>query len=329
MTSKPRAMITGISGQDGAYLASLLLSEGYDVVGVLDPSRDSNIWGLHYLGVIKDVTLTNANLGEFTQVQQLLLRESPTEIYHLAAQSSVSASFKAPAATMRTNTQPVINLLEAIRTLDPEIRLYHASSSEMYGKVDCNPISATTLFNPVSPYAVSKVAAHYTVRSYRDSYSLYAVSGILFNHESVLRKGGFFTQKLIHTALDVADGLRTDVSFGNLDVKRDFGYAPDYVRAMWLMLQQETPQDFIICTGQSVSLQDLVQHVFERVGATISCIHRDRSLLRPNEIPDIYGDPEPAASRLGWRSAHDAFETMDLIIDETVKMRREGLRSPL
>lgn len=329
MVVQKRALITGITGQDGAYLAKLLLSEGYQVTGVLDPLRDSNIWGLHYLGILPEVTLVRGNLHDFIDVQRLILESKPHEIYHLAAQSRVSTSFREPAMTMRVNTQPVINLLEAIRTLDVTIRMYHASSSEMYGKVSTCPISASTLFNPVSPYAVSKVAAHYTVRSYRDSYSLFAVSGILFNHESVLRKSGFFTQKLIASAIELAQGKRQSVSFGNLTVKRDFGYAPDYVRAMWLMLQQDSPNDFLICTGTSVTLRDLVEHVYRKVGAPLDAIHIDQSLYRPNDIPDIYGDPHRAESGLGWKSRYSAFETMDLIVDETIEMAKAGQVSPL
>ena len=323
------ALISGITGQDGTYLSKLLIERGYRVIGVLDPLRDSNLWGLNYVGVLPQVTLVRANLHDFIDCQRLLLETEPDEIYHLAAQSSVSASFREPAMTMRVNTQPVINLLEAIRTLNSEIRFYHASSSEMYGRVEACPIGSKTLFNPVSPYAVSKVAAHQTVRSYRDSYSLYAVSGILFNHESVLRKSGFFTRKLIESAIEIASGKRDSVSFGNLDVKRDFGFAPDYVNAMWLMLQQDDPEDFLICTGESVSLREIVEHIFTRVGASLDTINIDQSLYRPNEIADIYGDPSRASEVLDWKSQYNAFETMDLIVDETLEMFRTGKNSPL
>lgn len=323
------ALVTGITGQDGTYLARHLLDEGYRVIGVLDPLRDSNIWGLDYLDILSNVTLMRVNLHDFIDCQRLILEIEPDEIYHLAAQSSVSASFKEPAMTMRVNTQPVINLLEAVRTLNTSIRFYHASSSEMYGRVEACPIGAKTLFNPVSPYAVSKVAAHQTVRAYRDSYSLYAVSGILFNHESVLRKSGFFTRKLIESAIDIATGKRDSVSFGNLEVRRDFGYAPDYIKAMSLMLKQDEPQDFLICTGRSVALRDIVEHIFKRVGASIEAIHIDQSLYRPNEISDIYGDPSHASEVLKWTSQYDAFETMNLLVDETLEMVRNGKKSPL
>jgi len=317
MTSSRRALVTGITGQDGAYLAKLLLTEGYDVIGVLASGRESSLWGLQYLGIADSVELVRANLHDFAEVQQLLLRHQPTEVYQLAAQSSVAASFGEPALTMRVNTQPVINFLEAIRTLNRSIKFYHASSSEMYGRVSKCPIDASTLFNPVSPYAVSKVAAHHTVRVYRDSYSLFAVSGVLFNHESVLRKRGFFVRRLMDAALDVKVGKADRITLGNIDVKRDIGYAPDYVRAMWLMLQQTHPDDFLICTGRSVRLRDLIEHVLTRLQLPTTLIQVDPALYRPNEIMDIYGDSTAATQRLGWTNTRDAFETMDLICDES------------
>ncbi len=327
--SARRALITGISGQDGAYLTRHLIGLGYDVIGAIDPSRRSSTWGLSYLGTLSQVELRQCNLLDLEATNALIAETQPHEVYHLAAQSSVSMSFKAPAATMSANTQPTINLLESIRTLDRSIRFYHASSSEMYGKVEACPITSATLVNPASPYAVSKVAAHYTVRAYRDAYSLFAVSGVLFNHESVLRKRGFFTQKLVRTAIELSTGVRRTATFGNLNVKRDFGYAPEYVDAMHLMLQRPTPRDFLICTGRSVTLRDLVEHVFRRVGAPAEAISIDENLIRPNEIPDIYGDPTDATIELGWTSRHDAFQALDHIVDETLAMDAAGVVNPL
>jgi GDPmannose 4,6-dehydratase len=321
MGSYRHALVTGITGQDGAYLAKLLIAEGYNVTGVLATGRESSLWGLQHLGIAGSVDLVTANLLDFADVQKLILRLQPTEVYHLAAQSSVSASFGEPAVTMRVNTQPVINFLEAIRTLDRSLKFYHASSSEMYGRVSSCPIDADTLFNPVSPYAVSKVAAHHTVRVYRDSYSLFAVSGVLFNHESVLRKKGFFVRKLLDAVTDVRSGRVDRISFGNVDVKRDIGYAPDYVRAMWLMLQQPTPADFLICTGRSVALRELIEHVLKRAGLPTDVMQIDPALYRPNEILDIYGDATAATQRLGWTSKYDAFETIDLICDEAMAIQ--------
>ncbi|MEB3361755.1 MAG: GDP-mannose 4,6-dehydratase [Synechococcaceae cyanobacterium] len=323
-----RALITGITGQDGSYLAQALLEQGYEVLGLLEAGRSSSLWNLDYLGVLPRIRLLKATLADSVEVQRVLLETKPTEIYSLAAQSSVSASFREPALTMTANTQPVLNWLEAIRSLNPSIRLYHASSSEMYGNVDRACVTPTTLFNPISPYAVSKVAAHQLVRAYRNAYGLYAVSGILFNHESALRKVGFFTRKLMDGALGLASRQITGLSFGNLDVRRDFGYAPDYVEAMWLMLRQSEPEDHLICSGHSVSLQEIVAHVFRCLNISIEALHIDSSLYRPAEIQDIYGTPDYAASKLGWRSSNTAFQTMERILEERLAMQQRGQRLP-
>ena len=323
-----RALITGITGQDGAYLARHLLECGTEVIGVLEEARFSSLWNLDYLGVLPRVRLLKARLGDSIDVQRLLLEVKPSEVYNLAAQSSVSASFRQPALTMQATIHPVMNWLEAIRVLAPAIRLYHASSSEMYGNVEDGCVTSDTLFNPISPYAVSKVAAHHLVRSYRRAYGIYAVSGILFNHESVLRKVDFFTRKLMDGVLGLAAGEINSLSFGNLDVRRDFGYAPDYVQAMRLMLQQEEPGDHLICTGRSVSLREIVQCVFRCMNVSEQALHIDTSLYRPAEIADIYGSPIEAERQLGWSSSHDAFQTMETILDERLRMQKAGLVMP-
>ena len=311
------ALITGVTGQDGCYLSKLLVSKGYEVFGLLDKSRDSNLSGLKYVGALSEIKLVQCDLLSFSDVQRVILETEPDEIYHLASQSSVAESFRTPALTMHANTRPVINVLESIRTVSKATRFYHASSSEMYGRVDALPISETTLFRPVSPYAVSKVAAHQTVSCYRDSYDLFAVSGILFNHESYLRRENFFTKKLVRNVLDIANGKKEFVSFGNLEVRRDIGYAPDYVDAMWRMLQQDEPYDFLICSGRSVSLRELVEHVFTQVGVGLDRIQIDRTLFRPNDILDIYGCNDFAREKLGWQYDRTAFEVMDLILEES------------
>jgi GDPmannose 4,6-dehydratase len=322
------ALITGITGQDGCYLAQLLLERGYAVIGILEESRYSSLWNLDYLGILPKIRLLKAKLSDYVEIQRLLLETKPHEVYSLAAQSSVSASFREPALTMSTNTQAVTNWLEAIRSLDPSVRFYHASSSEMYGKVDNACVTQATLFNPISPYAVSKVAAHQLVRAYRQAYGLYAVSGILFNHESVLRKVGFFTRKLMDGVLGLSNGTMQSLSFGNLDVRRDFGYAPDYVQAMWLMLQQELPEDHLICTGQSMSLRDIVVHVFQCMNVSLDAMHIDSDLYRPAEIIDICGSPDYAALKLGWSSAFNAPQTMERILEERLAMQKLGQTMP-
>ena len=323
-----RALITGITGQDGCYLARLLLDRGYEVVGILDESRYSSLWNLAYLGILPRIRLIKAKLLDYIEVQRVLLEVRPSEVYGLAAQSSVSKSFQEPANTIKTNTEAVLNWLEAIRMLSPDVRLYHASSSEMYGNVTNACVEPTTLFNPISPYAVSKVAAHQLIRSYRTAYNVFAVSGILFNHESMLRKKGFFTRKLMDGVLDLSTESVSSLSFGNLDVRRDFGYAPDYVEAMWLMLQQGQPEDHQICTGESVSLRDIVYHVFTRMNVSTDALHIDNSLCRPAEIEDIYGVPSYATEQLSWTSHYDAFETMDLILEERLKLLHSGQFMP-
>jgi GDPmannose 4,6-dehydratase len=316
------ALITGATGQDGCYLTKLLLDKGYRVVGLIDPTRGSNLSGLKYVGALNRIELQNCDLLSFTDVQRIILQSEPDEIYHLASQSSVAESFKSPAITMHVNTRPVINLLESIRTIAKETRLYHASSSEMYGQVKQLPISETTLFRPISPYAVSKVAAHQTVSCYRESYDLFAVSGILFNHESILRRENFFTRKLIREAMEVAAGKKETIQFGNLEVKRDFGYAPNYVEAMWRMLQQDRPYDFLICSGKSVALVELVEHVFKRLNIDVDRIKIDPGLFRPSDIPDIYGTNEMAKRKLNWSYDLTAFDVMDLLLDETMKSKK-------
>ncbi len=315
------AIITGITGQDGCYLAKLLLEKQYRVVGVLESRRHSSLVGLKYTGVLNSIELRSCDLGSFSEVQRLTLETEPSELYHLASQSSVAYSFNEPALTMSVNTGITINILEALRTVARGTRCYHASSSEMFGKATSLPATETTPFRPISPYAVSKVAAHQTVCCYRDSYKLFAVSGILFNHESILRRDNFFTRKLIVEALELASGARETVSFGNLSVKRDVGFAPRYVEAMWKMLQQSSPQDYLICSGTSVSLRQLVEHVFMRLGLPLEKIRIDPHLLRPNEIEDIYGCNAVAREQLDWQYDLSACEVMDLILDEEMRNR--------
>jgi GDPmannose 4,6-dehydratase len=321
---RKRALITGITGQDGCYLAKLLLQHGYEVIGLLDHSRLSSLWNLDYLGILPQIKLLTVRLDSYLDIQRLVLEVKPDEVYALAAQSSVSVSFQEPVLTMATNTNPVMNWLEAIRLLSPQIRFYQASSSEMYGDVEPPCVTTTTLFNPISPYAVSKVAAHHLVRAYRKAYGIYAVSGILFNHESVLRKVGFFTRKLMDGVLALADGSIQSLSFGNLDVRRDFGYSPDYVIPMWKMLQQDIPEDHLICTGESVLLSDIVKHVFNCMNVPLDAMFVDHNLYRPAEISDICGSPDYAAQRLGWRSSYNGLSTMERILEERLSMKARG-----
>jgi len=314
-----KAIITGITGQDGAYLSKLLLEKGYKVTGLIRSNYGSNLSRLKYLDVLDSVELIECDLGDLSQVLNIISANRPAEIYNLAAQSSVSLSFQQPIGTINFNIQSVLNMLEAIRLLDPSIRFYQASTSEMFGKVNKLPITEESIVHPLSPYAISKVTGHYVCINYRESYNLYTSCGILFNHESFLRGENFFVKKLIKGAIDIVHGKREFLEFGNLDIKRDFGWSERYVEAMWLMLQQDKPDDYIISSGKSITLREIVYYVFERLNIDSSLIRINPSLFRPTEIEDIYGSNEKARSVLNWKYDMDFFEVLNLIIEEESK----------
>ncbi|KFJ42254.1 GDP-mannose 4,6-dehydratase [Francisella philomiragia] len=310
------AIITGITGQDGSYLAKLLINKGYRVIGTVRSYRNVNMTGLDYLGIAKDVIIEELDLLDVINIISLLKKYQPNEIYNLAAQSSVGLSYNQPIGTFTFNTASVNNLLESIRLFDMGIKLYQASSSEMYGNVTNPPIRIDTPMSPISPYGVSKMAAHYMVSTYRESYGIYACNGILFNHESYLRSNNFFVKKIIRSAIAIKKGKLDVLKVGNLDVKRDFGYAPLYVEVMWKMLQQENPDDFIICSGKSVLLRDIVEYVFDKLGVDKNLIVVDDNFFRPNEIADIYGDNSKAKSLLGWDYDYTFFDILNILIEE-------------
>lgn len=314
-----KAIITGITGQDGAYLAKLLLGKGYKVTGLIRSFYGSNLSRLKYLNLLEDVELVECDLGDLSQVLNIISSHKPAEIYNLAAQSSVSLSFQQPIGTLNFNIQSVLNILEAIRLLDPSIRFYQASTSEMFGKVNNLPITEESTVHPLSPYAISKVTGHYICINYRESYNLYTSCGILFNHESYLRGENFFVKKLIKGAIDISHGKREFLEFGNLDIKRDFGWSEKYVEAMWLLLQQDKPDDFIISSGKSITLREIVNYVFDRLGIDRNRIRNNPSLFRPTEIEDIYGSNKKARSILNWQYDMDFFEVLNLIIEEEYK----------
>ena len=294
------AIITGISGQDGAYLGKLLLQKNYKVIGTVRSLNEFDASRIQYVGIAKDVLIEELDLSEITNVIQLIQKHTPDEVYNLAAQSSVGLSFKQPIGTFSFNTASVNNLLESIRLFCPNIKLYQASSSEMFGDVKELPINLNTPMHPVSPYAISKMAAHFMVMHYRESYNLFATNGVLFNHESYLRKEKFFIKKIIKSAIALKEGRLKNLLVGNLDVKRDFGYAPKYVESIWKMMQMDKPDDFIICSGKSLLLRDIVEYVFNKLGLDKDLIIEDKSLFRPNEIKNIYGDNSKAKEILNW-----------------------------
>lgn len=313
------ALITGITGQDGAYLAQFLLSKDYKVIGLTRSYNQANLQGLKYLGILDNVTIKECDLCDLSNVMNLFHEFKPDEIYNLASQSSVGLSFSQPVGTINFNTISVINMLEVIRTILPNAKFYQASSSEMFGNVKELPIKENSVIHPTSPYAISKAAAHWSVINYRESYGVFASCGILFNHESYLRSPNFFVKKVIREALKIKAGKQDKLKVGNLNIKRDFGYAPDYVKAMWLMLQKEHASDYIVCSGKSVCLKDIIYYVFDKLDIDKNKIEVDSKLFRPNEIQDIYGDNTKARTELNWDYNKTFFEVLDVIIKEELR----------
>lgn len=312
------ALITGVTGQDGAYLSHLLLGKGYRVVGVTRNTA-KNSRALTYLKIADKILLEECDLRDLPAVIRLIEKHKPEELYNLAAQSSVGLSFQQPTATIQFNVLSVLNLLEAIRIVNSKIRFYQASSSEMYGKVTDLPITLKTPMHPLSPYAISKATGFWTVVNFRESFNLFACNGVLFNHESHLRTKNFFIKKIIHDSLQLRAGRISELKVGNLEVRRDFGFAPEYVKAMWLMLQQETPKDFVICSGRSLLLKDLVHYIFKKLDLDRSKIVIDPDLYRPVDIFDTYGDNRDARNVLGWIYDMPFESVLDILLDEERK----------
>lgn len=310
------AVITGVTGQDGAYLSKLLLGKGYKVIGLIRSYTSANTNRLAYLDVLNHVILYECDLQDLSHVIKMLMEIKPVEIYNLAAQSSVSLSFQQPIGTIQFNINSVLNILEAIRLIDPTIKFYQASSSEMCGKIEELPITEDTKFNPLSPYAISKVAAHYITINYRDSYGIFACCGILFNHESYLRGENFFVKKVIRGALDIFHGKKEFIEVGNLLIKRDFGFSEKYVEVMWLMLQHDVPDDYMVCSGRSVFLKDIVEYVFDKLSISINKVKINDQLFRPTDIEDIYGSSEKAKKVLNWVYDIDFFDGLQNMLEE-------------
>ncbi|MCC6920770.1 MAG: GDP-mannose 4,6-dehydratase [Alphaproteobacteria bacterium] len=298
-----RALITGITGQDGAYLAALLLGQGYEVVGLARRSSSAEFacHRLERLGVASDVKLVDGDIVDLSSVVRLVGEHGPDEIYNLAAQSFVHASFTQPILTGQVTGIGVTNLLEAVRIVNPKARFYQASSSEMYGRVQAPIQSETTPFYPRSPYAVAKLYGHWITVNYRESFGLHASSGILFNHESPLRGLEFVTRKITNGVARIKKGLQRELRLGNLAARRDWGHARDYVRAMWLMLQQDVPGDFVVATGRAASVADVCRIAFGHVGLDMNDhIVTDAQYLRPAEVDTLLGDATKARDVLGW-----------------------------
>ena len=312
-----RALITGITGQDGSYLAELLLEKGYEVAGVV---RRSSLERFDRIETIRDrVTILQADIHDQTSMTNALRDFQPNELYNLAAQSFVPTSWAQPVLTGDFTGLAVTRVLDALRQVSPDMRFYQASSSEMFGKVQETPQKESTPFWPRSPYGVAKVYGHWITVNYRESYDMFAVSGILFNHESPRRGLEFVTRKITHAVARIAAGQQKELRLGNLDARRDWGFAGDYVQAMWRMLQQDEPEDYVIATGATHSVREFAQRAFERVGLDWEKhVIEDQKLYRPAEVEQLIGDPSKAAEKLGWRPEISFEQLVHMMVDADV-----------
>jgi len=319
--SKKVALIIGVTGQDGAYLARLLVEKGYVVHGTSRDAAFARLEGLRALGIRDGVALHSMSPADFQSVAQAIESIAPDEIYNLSGQSSVALSFSQPAETLESNLIGTLNMLEAVRRRASGVRFYYAGSSECFGDTGVEPANERTAFRPKSPYGVAKAAGISLVANYRESYGLFACSGLLFNHESPLRPARFVTRKITSAAARIANRAGERLSLGNLSIRRDFGWAPDYVEAMWAMLQQATADDLVIASGVSHSLEEFVAAAFAEVGLDWrDHVDRDPALKRPSDIGCSLGDPAKAARMLGWRAKVDFSE----IAARMVRAEREG-----
>jgi len=314
----PKALITGITGQDGSYLAENLLAKGYDVVGMLRRSSTVNFERIDHFQ--HDIELAPGDLIDGASMVQVLRDHQPDEVYNLAAQSFVQTSFGQPVLTGETTALGVTRLLDAIRMVNPAIRFYQASSSEMFGKVREVPQTETTPFHPRSPYGVAKVYGHWITLNYRESYGMHASSGILFNHESPRRGLEFVTRKITHGVAQITKGLATELSLGNLEAQRDWGFAGDYVDAMWRMLQQDEPGDYVVCTGETHSVREFCEIAFGHVGLDWEQhVVVDERFYRPAEVDLLIGDSTKAKNILGWEPTTTFAELVTTMVDADLK----------
>jgi GDPmannose 4,6-dehydratase len=319
----PKALITGVTGQDGSYLAEYLLEQGYEVIGMV---RRTSTINFHRIAHYQDkITLVPGDLLDEVSLIHILEEHRPDEVYNLAAQSFVQTSWNQPVFTGEVTALGVTRLLDAIRIIDPKIRFYQASSSEMFGKVVEVPQRETTPFYPRSPYGVAKVYGHWITINYRESYDLHATSGILFNHESPRRGLEFVTRKITHHVAKIKLGLTSEVRLGNLDSRRDWGFAGDYVKAMWLMLQQDKPDDYVIATGETHSIEEFLDLAFGYVDLDWhDYVVQDEQFMRPAEVDLLVGDPDKAGKELGWEPSVNLAELVKMMVDADLKMLQNG-----
>jgi GDPmannose 4,6-dehydratase len=336
------ALITGIRGQDGAYLAKLLLEKGYEVYGADRRSGEGGFWRLKELGIEKDVKIVYMDLLEFTNILRTIEKIKPDEIYNLAAQSFVAASFEQPILTSDINSLGTLRLLEVIRTVKPDTKFYQASTSEMFGKAKTLPLNEESYFYPRSPYAVSKLFAHWITVNYREAYNIFACSGILFNHESPLRGTEFITRKVSLAVARIKYGKQDKLVVGNLDAKRDWGYAPEYVYGMYLMLQNDKPEDFVLATGEAHSVREFIEEAFRVAGFEIYwegkgleekgrdaktgkvLVEVSPEFYRPAEVDVLVGDYSKAKKILGWEPKTTFKELVRIMVEEDLRRVRDG-----
>lgn len=339
-----KALIIGITGQDGAYLTKFLPSKGYEVYGAFRRTSGLNLNGLKYLGVDDKVEYLPLELLEFTNISRALEKIQPDEVYNLGAQSFVALSFEEPIYTADVTALGPLRVLEAIRVVNPKIKFYQASSSEMFGKVQAIPQNEKTPFYPRSPYAASKLFAHWITVNYRESYDIFACSGILFNHESPLRGLEFVTRKITHAVAQIKFGLQHEVRLGNLDAKRDWGYAPEYVEAMWLMLQQDKPDDYVIASGETHSVREFAELACKTAGFDIvwegkgieekgidkktgkTLIEVSQKFFRPAEVDILLGDYSKAKKKLGWQPRAKFQDLVNIMVEADIKRVEKELR---
>ncbi len=319
-----RALITGITGQDGSYLAEFLLSKDYEVHGMFRHASVPTLERIEHL--LPDIELHQSDLTDQASLIRLVKKVQPTEVYNLAAQSFVGLSWDQVLLTGQTTGLGVARMLEAIRHVDPSIRFYQASSSEMFGKVEETPQRETTLLHPRSPYGVAKVYGHYLTINYRESYGMFACSGILFNHESPRRGVEFVTRKITHAVARIKLGLQRELRLGNLDAQRDWGFAGDYVEAMWMMLQQDKAEDFVIGTGKTYRVRDFVELAFAEVGLDPDeYVIVDPQFYRPAEVDLLLADPSKAERKLGWRPRTDLKQLVKMMVQSDLKLAEREL----
>lgn len=320
------ALITGITGQDGAYLAKFLLKKNYKIFGSYRRLSTPNFWRLHYLGIFNKIELVPCDVSDSRSISECIKKSNPDEVYHLAAQSFVGVSFDQPLYTTEITGLGTVRILDEIKKSNKKIKFYQASSSEMYGNESSKIKNETTPFHPASPYAISKLSAHWTVNLYRKAYGIYATSGILFNHESPLRGLEFVTRKISNGIAKISLGLAKTLELGNLSAKRDWGYAPEYVEGMWLMLQQKKPDDYVLSTNEAHSVKELVNEVCKVASVSPSKIRTSKKNLRPYDVQFLQGDHTKAKRKLGWKPKTGFNKLVKLMVEEDISRWERWLK---